>query len=219
MPRTIAIGDVHGCLPALEAILQAIAPQPDDTLVTLGDYVDRGPDSRGVIERLLAVAKQCRLIPILGNHEEMLLAVIDRQMPPDDWLRCGGQATVASYGESEPGMPVLPAEHVSFLRRCEPYYETETHLLLHANYDPQLPLAEQSLYTIRWLSLRDSIPPAHVSGKTAILGHTPTRSGEIFDLGYLKCIDTYCYGGGWLTALDLASGQAWQASGDGRMRT
>ena len=144
MPRTIAIGDVHGCSPALEAILQAIDPQPDDTLVTLGDYVDRGPDSRGVIERLLAVAKRCRLIPILGNHEEMMLAVVDGQLPPDDWLRCGGQATVDSYGESEPGVPALPREQESFLRRCEPYYETDTHLLLHANYDPQLPLAEQS---------------------------------------------------------------------------
>jgi serine/threonine protein phosphatase 1 len=218
MPRTIAIGDVHGCSPALEAVLQAVDPGADDTLVMLGDYVDRGPDSRGVIKQILAVAKNCRLIPILGNHEEMLLAVVDEQMPADDWLRCGGQATVNSYGEAAPGVPALPPEHLSFLRRCEPYYETDTHLLLHANYDPNLPLAEQDSSTIRWLSLRESIPPAHVSGKTAILGHTPTRSGEILDLGYLKCIDTYCYGGGWLTALDLASGQVWQADAVGRLR-
>jgi calcineurin-like phosphoesterase family protein len=223
MARTIAIGDVHGCSPALAAVLAAIDPQPLDTIVTLGDYVDRGPDSKGVIERLLALAKTCRLIPILGNHEEMMLAVIDEQMPLDDWLRCGGAATVdsysESYGQAAPGIPALPPEHLSFLRRCEPYYETDTHLLLHANYDPALPLAEQSLLTIRWLSLRESIPPAHISGKTAILGHTPTRSGEIFDRGYLKCIDTYCYGGGWLTAIDLASGQLWQADRTGRRRS
>ncbi len=58
--RTIAIGDIHGCLLALNAILGAIDPQPDDVIVTLGDYVDRGPDSRGVLERLIALAGQCR---------------------------------------------------------------------------------------------------------------------------------------------------------------
>jgi serine/threonine protein phosphatase 1 len=218
MGRTIAIGDVHGCSPALEAVLKAIEPVADDTLITLGDYVDRGPDSRGVIEKLLAVAKRCRLIPILGNHEEMMLAIVDEQMPPDDWLRFGGAATVASYGEAAPGVPVLPPEHESFIRRCESYYETDTHILLHANYDPQLPMDEQDLSTIRWLSLRTTIPPAHFSGKTVILGHTPSKSGEVLDLGYLKCIDTYCYGGGWLTALELTTGELWQADRDGRLR-
>ena len=215
MPRIIAIGDVHGCLPALAAILKAIDPAADDTLVMLGDYVDRGPDSKAVIDGLLAVAKKCHLIPILGNHEEMLLSIIDGQIPPEAWLRFGGLATLESYGVL-PGLTEAPAsllaaippEHVAFLRSCRDYHETDTHLLLHANYDPARPLAEQDPATIRWRSLRDSSPAAHCSGKTAILGHTPTKSGEIFDLGYLKGIDTYCYGGGWLTALDLASGRS-----------
>jgi predicted MPP superfamily phosphohydrolase len=73
MPRTIAIGDIHGCAIALAKLIEIIAPQPDDTLVPLGDYVDRGIDSRGVIDQLLALADRCRLVPILGNHEEMLL--------------------------------------------------------------------------------------------------------------------------------------------------
>jgi len=97
-PRVIAIGDVHGCSPALNAILDCVDLAADDTLVTLGDYIDRGPDSRGVIDALLAVAKKCRLIPILGNHEEMLLAVVDGQISPADWLRAGGLATLGSYG-------------------------------------------------------------------------------------------------------------------------
>ena len=219
MGRTIAIGDIHGCSLALDAILAAIAPAADDTLVTLGDYVDRGPDSKGVIDRLLAVAQTCRLVPILGNHEEMLLAVVEHLMPPDDWLRCGGQATVESYGESAPGVPALPPEHERFLRGCLSYFETDADILLHANYDPQRPIDEQELFTIRWRSLRDSIPAArHCSGKRVIVGHTPTRSGEIFDLGYLVGIDTCCYGGGWLTALDLASGQLWQADRGGNLR-
>src|SRR4051812_30312448 len=74
--RTIAIGDVHGCLRALAALLDAIGPDWEDTLVPLGDYIDRGPDSRGVLDQLLALAKRCRLVPLLGNHEEMLIAAV-----------------------------------------------------------------------------------------------------------------------------------------------
>jgi serine/threonine protein phosphatase 1 len=227
MARIIAIGDVHGCLAALEAILDRVDLAADDTLVTLGDYVDRGPDSKGVIDALLAVAKKCRLIPILGNHEEMLLGVVDGKISPADWLRAGGLATLESYGppagsadpaEPEPDMTAIPQAHIDFFRSCRDYHETDTHLLLHANYDPALPLAQQEPATIRWRSLRASVPGPHCSGKTAIVGHTPTRSGEIFDVGYLKGIDTYCYGGGWLTALDLASGEIWQADRDGALR-
>ena len=73
MPRTIAIGDIHGCAIALAKLIEAVAPQPDDTVVPLGDYVDRGIDSRGVIDQLISLAGRCRVVPILGNHEEMLL--------------------------------------------------------------------------------------------------------------------------------------------------
>ncbi len=224
MPRLIAIGDVHGCSAALGAILRAIEPAADDTLVMLGDYIDRGPDSKGVIDALLAVAKKCRLIAILGNHEEMLLSIVDGQIPPDDWLRFGGLATLESYeppgstDEPDTLLAAFPPEHIAFFRSCRDYYETDTHLLLHANYDPARPLAEQDSVTIRWRSLRDFVPGPHVSGKTAILGHTPTKSGDIYDIGYLKCLDTYCYGGGWLTALDLDSGQVWQADREGGLR-
>src|SRR5262245_37847694 len=71
--RTIAIGDVHGCSTALAALLDAIGPVESDTVVTLGDYIDRGPDSKGVIEQLIALEQRCRLVPLLGNHEEMIL--------------------------------------------------------------------------------------------------------------------------------------------------
>jgi hypothetical protein len=73
--RTIAIGDIHGCRDALAALIDAIGPGPDDTLVTLGDHIDRGPDSRGVIDQLLALASRCRLVPLLGDHEEMVRRV------------------------------------------------------------------------------------------------------------------------------------------------
>lgn len=76
-PRTIAIGDVHGCAAALRALLEQIKPQSTDTIVMLGDCVDRGPDSRGVIETLLELRGRCELVPILGNHEEMMLNFLD----------------------------------------------------------------------------------------------------------------------------------------------
>jgi hypothetical protein len=99
MPRTIAIGDIHGCSAALAAILAAIDPRPDDTLVTLGDYIDRGPNSRGVIDQLVALESRCQLVPLLGNHELVLLGVASGEMPMSFWIEaCGGAATLASYG-------------------------------------------------------------------------------------------------------------------------
>src|SRR6266566_2962031 len=75
--RTIAIGDIHGCSIALAALIELICPQADDTIITLGDYVDRGIDSKGAVELLIALADRCRLIPILGNHDEMMLHARD----------------------------------------------------------------------------------------------------------------------------------------------
>ena len=217
MARIIAIGDIHGYSAALDAVVGAIAPAADDTLVTLGDYVDRGPDSKGVLDRLIDLSTRCHLIPILGNHDEMMLNARTSRSALRTWLELGGITTLDSYGDSGQ-IDLVPDRHFEFLAACLPYYETDTHLLLHANYDPALPLAQQDPLTIRWRSLRDSVPGPHYSGKTAIVGHSPSRSGEIFDVGYLKGIDTYCYGGGWLTALDLVSGQVWQADRDGALR-
>ena len=79
-------------------------------------------------------------------------------------------------------------------------------------------LAEQHWQTWRWHSLRQSVPGPHVSGKMAVVGHTSLKDGEILDLGHLVCIDTYCWGGGWLTAFDTTTGQMWQADREGRIR-
>lgn len=73
MPRTIAIGDIHGCSHELASLLSAIAPQPDDTIIPLGDYVDRGHDSKGVLDLLLDLSSRCRVVPVLGSHDEMML--------------------------------------------------------------------------------------------------------------------------------------------------
>ena len=215
--RLIAIGDVHGYSAALAALVEAIDPQPEDRVVPLGDYVDRGPDSPGVIGQLIELAARCRLFPILGNHDEVLLNIRDGEPSLQDWLSFGGDTTLAAYGCDHPRQ--IPAEHADFLQHCLAYYEAEKHFFVHASYVPGLPLDRQPGDVLRWDSLRYSRPGPHCSGKIAIVGHTAQyETFEILDLGYLRCIDTCCYGGGWLTALDAESGRVWQADGAGRMR-
>jgi serine/threonine protein phosphatase 1 len=221
-PRTIAIGDIHGCSLALEALLAAIGPRPEDVIVTLGDYINRGPDSRGVLDRLIALEGRCTLIPILGNHDQTLLGALNGERRGlSNLLDMGGRATLASYGAgriTEADLARIPPEHVAFLRSCRDFHETETHIFAHAQYDPNLPMDEQSSLWLRWESLRDGIPDPHDSGKRVIVGHSSQKSGEILDLGHVVCIDTFCYGGGWLTALDVRTDEVWQANRDGELR-
>ena len=216
MPRTIAIGDIHGCSQALEAVLRAVEPQPDDTIVALGDYIDRGSDSRGVIERMLKLERECRLAPLMGNHEVMLLDSLDRGVADSAWLLYGGKETLLSYGGR---LEDIPESHRSFLKRLLSSFETETHFFVHANYQYDMPLADQPDYLLYWEHLDLSPPRPHDGGKRAIVGHTSQKSCEILDLGHVVCIDTFCHGGGWLTALDVDSGQIWQADRFGYLRT
>jgi serine/threonine protein phosphatase 1 len=217
MPRLLAIGDIHGCRAALDAVLGQVDPRSEDTIVTLGDYVDRGPDVCGVLEMLIALSKRTRLVPLLGNHDEMMLGVCrGHTFLPAYWSWCGGDATLASYNTSDPS--AVPATHLDFLARCPLTFETARHFFVHANYLADMPLDEQPREVLLWQSLKDNVPTAHVSGKTAIMGHTAQKSGEFLDLGYLRCIDTWCYGQGWLTAMDVESGQVWQADKQGKLR-
>lgn len=155
--RLIAIGDIHGCSKALDAILAAIMPQADDTVVALGDYVDRGPDSKGVIDRLIELGTKCQLIALHGNHEEMMLDVIHNNQPPYRWLQYGGVETLDSYRFAG-DMSVIPQEHRDFFASLRDFYETEEFFFVHANYDPDLPLPEQPRQLLRWLKLTEIIP-------------------------------------------------------------
>src|SRR6476620_5058537 len=118
--RTIAIGDIHGCSAALRALIDAIGPTADDTIIALGDYVDRGPDSRGVLDDVLELERRFRLVPLLGNHELMLLDAIENPHVIGPWLECGGEATLRCYDRQ---LRNIPAEHLAFIRRCKRYYE------------------------------------------------------------------------------------------------
>jgi serine/threonine protein phosphatase 1 len=220
--RLLAIGDIHGCLTAFNALLDLVSPQPDDRIVTLGDYVDRGPDSCGVLERLIDLHAGGRLIALRGNHDAMMLDIRRAGIDPL-WLSYGGNITLRSYGIAEDDIDLrqvlakIPKRHWRFLEELLPYYETEEHIFVHANLYPNLPLEEQPDYMLYWERLDE--PVAHFSGKTVICGHTRQKSGVPLDLDTSICIDTNVYDGGWLTCLDLLSGRIWQANEQGETRT
>jgi serine/threonine protein phosphatase 1 len=214
--RIIAIGDIHGCSTALAALIELIAPCADDTIITLGDYVDRGIDSKGVLDLLIDLADRCRLIPILGNHDEMMLHAKDGRDDFRFWLNCGGDAALDSYGLSRQ-LDLIPAAHFRFLERCVRLHETDTHFFVHANYNAGHPLAWQTDHALRWVSLRDYMPGPHCSGKIAIMGHTPQP--DVLNLGHLICLDTGCCNGGWLTAMEFPSQQMWQVNESGQLRS
>lgn len=217
-PRTIGIGDIHGCSTALSALVQGLKLEPHDTVVVLGDVIDRGADSRHVIEQLLALREQCTLVCILGNHEQMLLDALDGHMAVQEWLVHGGAETLDSYGKGA-GLLALDVEHVEFLRSWRDVYDTETHFFAHANYLATRPFSRQPWRDLRWQSLKWHTPGPHISGKTAVLGHTSNKQGKILNLGHLVCIDTYCHGEGWLTALDTTTGRVWQSNEAGEFRS
>jgi len=213
--RTIAIGDIHGCAQALARLLEVLQPTQSDTIVTLGDYVDRGPDSRGVLDLLVDLLGRCELVPLLGNHEVMLLEASASREAMAFWQACGGQETLESYGGS---LKNVPQDHWVFLQSLSRHHESAEHIFVHANYDPNLLLHQQPDRLLLWEHIDRKVPPRHESGKIAIVGHTPQVSGEVLDLGSLICIDTYCVGGGWLTALDVHNGTLWQVDRTGALR-
>lgn len=219
--RLLAIGDIHGCRRAFDTLLAAVQPTADDWLVALGDYVDRGPDSRGVLERLIALDQDGRLVALAGNHEQMMLAARRGMDEFLMWQRYGGQATLDSYGADEAalGFGAVPPEHWRFLEtRLRDWFETDAHVFVHAGLRPHLDFDQQPEEALRWEKLVNPLP--HRSGKVVVCGHTPQTSGWPLLLGHTICLDTFVYGdGGWLTCLDVGSYRFWQANQQGQLRT
>ena len=214
--RVIAIGDIHGCLGQFDALLQSIAPTKEDQLILLGDDVDHGPESAGVLKRIISLSTTHDVVALMGNHEQMMLDARTSHEHFSDWLLNGGDATLRSYGGVRGALRDVPLEHWHFLEhKLRPYFETETHIFVHAGAYPDMSLDEQPDYMLRWERF-DSILP-HESGKTIICGHTPQKSGRPRNRGYAICIDTHACGGGNLTALDVQCGRVWQADAKGRV--
>ncbi len=215
--RLIAIGDVHGCVHALEALVDEIEPTPADRLVFLGDLVDHGREVRETLDLVLQLQHRTQVILIQGNHEEMMFAARDNPQALTYWLNVGGATMLSSYRLGAK-IDEVPAAHWELLAQCRPYYETDDAIFTHANYLPELPMAEQPGQQLRWMLFEPSEMRPHISGKPVIVGHTEQRDGEIVDLGFAACIDTACWRYGWLTAMELPSRQTWQASRWGRLR-
>jgi serine/threonine protein phosphatase 1 len=215
--RTIAIGDVHGCAHALDALVHAIAPQPADQLIFLGDLIDQGRETSTVLDHLIALQQRCQVILIQGNHEEMLAGARESENALRCWENCGGVYTLNSYRFGAT-IDEIPPRHVQLLASSRPYYENEKFILTHANYVPDLPMSEQTSFHLRWALFEPHEMKPHASGKTVVVGHTEQSNSEILDLGFAICIDTACWRYGWLTALDLDSREYWQASRWGVMR-
>lgn len=219
--RLLAIGDIHGCLLQFNDLLSLVRPEPGDQVVLLGDYVDRGPDSRGVLDRILELKRSgMNLVCLRGNHELMMQAARDGDVDLKTWLATGGTQTLGSYGSS-PGrsgsLADVPDEHWAFLNdELHDYHETERHIFVHAGVLPSLELGLQVRDWLLWEKLRDDM--RHCSGKQIICGHTSQKSGEIKLVPGAACIDTYAYGGGWLTCLDTLTGRYWQVNFMGKPR-
>ena len=212
--RTLAIGDIHGCDVALNSILDQFEPTAEDTVVVIGDIVDRGPGTRQVIERLMEVAQTSRLIGILGNHEQMFLEAYHGGDVLETWIGFGGQAVLDSYGGD---FNAIPPEHIEFLLSFRNYWETESEIFVHANLDPDVPLIEQTIECLRWRKLTGTEPP-HPSGKRIICGHSPQKTGRPLVRDGWVCIDTAVCRGLYLTGLDVTTNLVYQSDPAGRSR-
>ena len=212
--RTLAIGDIHGCLKALEALADFVDFSPEDTIITLGDYIDRGPQSKGVIDYLLKLRKTHQLITLKGNHEIMME---DAQTEYEDlmnWLLNGGIETLTSFGAVE--FEQIESRYWDFFKSCIDYHETDDHIFVHAGLIPDQPLEDQTGHAKFWLRFHET--EQHQSGKTIICGHSPQNPPVPAVEDHAICIDTAACNRGWLTCLDVETGEYWQANQKGKTR-
>ncbi len=213
MPRTFAIGDVHGCHRALVALLGLLSIQSDDTVVFLGDLIDRGPASRQVLDEVIALRKRCKVVLIEGNHEEMMRNALAGHLFAF-WFNAGGKSTIDSYGGD---MFSIPPEHIKLLHSAQSFLETATDIFIHASLEADVSLANQTADYLRWRHL-GGMERAHISGKRVLCGHTPQQDGRPLVMPGWVCLDTFAYGGGWLSALDVEANQIYQANEAGEAR-
>ncbi|PSQ78102.1 MAG: serine/threonine protein phosphatase [Bacteroidetes bacterium QH_8_67_23] len=212
----IAIGDVHGCPDSLDALLDRLAPASDDHLVFIGDYIDRGPDSKRVIDRLLALREEQPCTFLRGNHEALMLDYLQGEEGSPAagatralrlWQQNGGGATLRSYANGQTAR--LPEAHVAFVRETRLYYETPDFFFVHAGLKPERTVRENveadDERTFLWERGHLEAPELAWE-KPVVCGHTPQR--EPINHEKLIAIDTGCVyhrraGLGRLTAVRL----------------
>lgn len=210
MIRRFAIADIHGCAATFAALLAKINLQRRDTLYLLGDYIDRGPDSKWVLDRILElIGEGFDLKPLLGNHEQLLLDALSDQAAFSIWKGNGGYETLQQFGVNHPAK--LPNCYIDFLISLPLIYVLEDFVLVHAGLDFRKgdPIAETAAKDLLWV--RDYRCDAQkLAGRTLITGHSMTplfAIRESLATNHIK-LDNGCYdngemGQGALVALDL----------------
>jgi diadenosine tetraphosphatase ApaH/serine/threonine PP2A family protein phosphatase len=218
MGRAYIVGDIHGCVQELEVLVAGLPLQTDDRLVFLGDYIDRGPGSREVVDLLLRLRAEqtCQLTFLKGNHEDMFLDFLGKDGHfGEGFLDNGGQATLRSYRipygvTGREAAESLPPEHLQFFQALETFAMVEQVLCVHAGVNPLLPLAEQNAEEMLWIR-QEFLTNPHLLPYTVVFGHTPHRAVR-FDLPYKVGIDTGLVYGGKLSCLEVTEKQLYQVA-------
>lgn len=219
--KIYAIGDIHGRLDLLERAIAAIARDveangPAALTVTLGDYVDRGPDSRGVLDRLIANPFPTPYVPLKGNHESLFEVFLADPATGPYWRQQGGLETLQSYGVRPLGLGgisfakakeqllgVLPPAHLEFMRTLKISHTRGDYFFCHAGVRPGVPLDRQSEEDLLWI--RDEfLESATNFGKIVVHGHTPMEKPEVRPNRI--SIDTGAFATGRLTCVALEGG-------------
>ena len=179
MGRMFAIADIHGCCRTFQQLLfNVIHLQKEDTLYLLGDYIDRGPDSKGVIDTIKGLQHDGYDVrPIMGNHESLLIQSIESELYNDlcVWLDLGGRATLKSYGVEHP--EEIPVEHLNFIKVLPACLTTGTHVFVHAglNFCLADPLKESGQNFMLWDRMNRGVEPDKIGGRKVVAGHTVRR--------------------------------------------
>jgi serine/threonine protein phosphatase 1 len=199
---TYAIGDIHGCNNLLLALLEGIEDHAGGRpyrLVFLGDYIDRGPDSAGVIQTVRQLQQQSpeTVICLRGNHEQLLVEAADDPNSVLPWLSNGGDMTLRSFRAQ--GMDSPPAEVIEWAEQLPTFYEDERHYYVHAGLDPSRPLNDQTDHDRIWIR-SPFVDADHDFGKYVVHGHTPLGGGLPDERPYRTNLDTAAVYGGALTA-------------------
>jgi Calcineurin-like phosphoesterase len=202
-PLTFAVGDVHGCFDKLRRLIDACEARAGDRparYVFLGDYIDRGPDSRGVIEFLMDRQRALpgTVVCLMGNHEQMAIAAHDSDDAVPLWLANSGAATLSNYRDS--GGRILPT-HLDWLRALPLCHDDGLRLFVHAGVDLARPLDRQRPETMLWIREPFLTDSDFVDfGRFIVHGHTPLVGGKPDLRRHRVNLDTAAVIGGPLTA-------------------
>lgn len=202
MTMIYSIGDVHGCVDKLAELVRRCSHDAAGRpmrYVFLGDYVDRGPNSRGVVQFLLDLQRSHpdRDVLLKGNHEDMMVAAADSEFFEDRWLDNGGIQTLESYGLTSAAE--IPNDHVNWLRRLPLYFDDGKRFFVHAGVNPDRPLDQQDEFDLLWIR-KPFLTSDRDYGRLVVHGHTPLTSGQPDLRANRLNLDTGAFRGGPLTA-------------------